>query len=320
MNKRHLRTVLALLTVCIGICALIFTGCGKENEDSDGDGYTFTDDLGRSVTVKSPERVATLLGSFADIWCLAGGDVVATADDAWEDFGLETEAVNLGNTKSPNEELLWASDPDFVLASASTSANLNMKEKLEKAGITVAYFDVQTFDDYLRMLKICTDITGREDLYRTYGVEIKNRISSVLGDYNNNNEGREAPKVLLMRISAMSVRAKGSTGNVTGEMLKAFGCVNIADSETTLLETLSAETIIKEDPDYIFVVEVGADKEGIISNTEEFFGSNPALKELSAVKEGRLFYLENRLFNLKPNAKWGESYEKLANILSGEND
>ena len=59
---------------------------------------------------------------------------------------------------------------------------------------------------------------------------------------------------------------------------------------------------------------------GIISNTEEFFGSNPALKELSAVKEGRLFYLENRLFNLKPNAKWGESYEKLANILSGEND
>ena len=103
-------------------------------------------------------------------------------------------------------------------------------------------------------------------------------------------------------------------------MLKALGCVNIADSETTLLETLSAETIIKENPDFIFVVEVGADKEGIVANTEEFFSDNPALKELSAVKEGRLYYLENRMFNLKPNAKWGESYEKLANLLSGENN
>ncbi len=310
---------ITLAMVLLIIFSAFFTGC-KDTTSDDGDGYTFTDDLGRSVTVDSPERVAALLGSFADIWCLAGGSVVATADDAWDDFGLDIDAVNLGNTKSPNEELLWASDPDFVIASASTTANINMKEKLENAGITVAYFDVQTFDDYLRMLKICTDITGRSDLYKKYGTDIQEKVNSVIGQFKEQTADSEPPKVLLMRISAMSVRAKGSEGNVTGEMLKALGCVNIADSETTLLETLSAETIIKENPDFIFVVEVGADKEGIVAYTEEFFGDNPALKELSAVKEGRLYYLENRMFNLKPNAKWGESYEKLANLLSGENN
>ena len=36
--------------------------------------YTFTDDLGRTVTVEQPERVAALIGSFADVWCLAGSN------------------------------------------------------------------------------------------------------------------------------------------------------------------------------------------------------------------------------------------------------
>ena len=31
---------------------------------------TFVDDLGRTVTVNNPQRVATLISSFADIWSL----------------------------------------------------------------------------------------------------------------------------------------------------------------------------------------------------------------------------------------------------------
>ena len=35
--------------------------------------YVFTDDLGREVSVTKAERVAVMIGSFADVWCLAGG-------------------------------------------------------------------------------------------------------------------------------------------------------------------------------------------------------------------------------------------------------
>ena len=53
-------------------------------ESADGP-VTIVDDLGRSVTVDHPQRVAVLIGSFADVWCLAGGSdsLVATAHDAW---------------------------------------------------------------------------------------------------------------------------------------------------------------------------------------------------------------------------------------------
>ena len=108
---------------------------------------TFTDALGREVSVeKKPERTAALIGSFADVWALSGGTLCAAPEDAWEDFGLELpEAVNLGGAHSPGFEALLSSDPDFVIASASTAANVDMKEQLENAGITVAFFDVDDF-------------------------------------------------------------------------------------------------------------------------------------------------------------------------------
>ena len=40
---------------------------------------------------------------------------------------------------------------------------------------------------------------------------------------------------------------------MVGGMLKEFGCVNIADSESGLLSELSMEAIVTENPDYIFI-------------------------------------------------------------------
>ena len=43
--------------------------------------------------------------------------------------------------------------------------------------------------------------------------------------------------------------------------------------------------------------------------------SNPAWSTLTAVREGRYHVLDNALYNLKPNARWGEAYEELSQIL-----
>jgi len=308
------------IIICFSVLSSLLTACSSEQNEYDQSAVIFTDALGREVSVpKEPERVAALIGSFADVWMLAGGSVCATAEDAWDDFGLALpDAVNIGGAHSPNLELIFSVNPDFVIASASTSSNVEMKETLEAAGIAVAYFDVDNFSDYLAMLDICTDITERKDLYECNGLAIQSQIEDIKQAIEERALPEEQRTVLLLRAHSSSVKAKGSKGTILGEMLADLGCINIADSDTSLLETLSVESIIRQEPYRIFVVTMGDDTEKAIDNLNQMMKENPAWGTLDAVAEGRLHLMERKLFNIKPNADWAESYEKLSEILLTE--
>lgn len=306
------------------LAAVLFAlgGCSGKTEGGDAlpnddNVIVFTDALNREVKIeKQPKRVAALIGSFADVWQLAGGEVCATADDAWDDFGLELgDAVNLGGAHSPSVEVLLSANPDFVIASASTAPDVEMKETLEQAEITVAYFDVDSFYDYLSMLNICTDITGRKDLYEKNGTLLAEQIEAIKKECADSGLTDKEKTVLLLRASSGSVKAKGSEGTILGEMLADLGCINIADSDDTLLENLSVESVIRNEPYRIFVVTMGNDTEKAIDNVNAMMKENPAWGSLSAVKENRIYYMDRKLFNIKPNAKWVESYEQLGKIL-----
>ena len=286
--------------------------------DTEPTPVSFKDDLGREVEVHSADRVAIMIGSFADIWCIAGGkdSIVAAAGDTWTSFdlGLDESVADLGAINTPNIELLLASKPDLVIASCNTEANIEMMDTLDNAGITVCYFDVQHFNDYLRMLDICTMITGERLNYEKYGLGLKDRIEKAKAMADGSD-----PTVLCVRASGSSCKVKGSQDNLLGEMLADMGCINIADSNGSLLEELSMENIILEDPEYIFVVLQGSDPTNAENMLKESLLSNPAWSTLSAVKNDKFYILDKTLYNLKPNARWADAYEGLAEILYGQN-
>ena len=277
---------------------------------------TFTDDLGQEFSMEAPERVVVMIGSFADVWVLAGGadTMAATANDAWESYGLELgeETANIGSPMKPNGELVLASEPDLIIASSLSPSNVELKETFNLAGIPAAYFDVSSFQDYLDLLDLFTRLTGHPENYETYGAAVQEQVDGAVErravyDYT--------PSVLTIQVSGSSVKVKNSEDNVLGPMLKELGCRNIADDDTSLLEDLSLEAIIQADPDYIFAVYHGTDEAAAQANLEATLLSNPAWAGLSAVQAGRFHILERRMFSLKPNALWGDAYEKLADIL-----
>ena len=309
-----------LLTACASSTASTATSSVSTVESTsqavDAAAVTFTDDLGREVTVRSPERVAILLGSYADVWSLAGGKdtIVAAADDAWRDFDLELDSgvANLGSLLEPSMETLISAEPDFVIASSNTKADLELQDSLEELGIPVAYFGVNTFDEYLHMLDICTQITGRRDNYQTYGLDVQAQVDAARAKADGS-----APTVLFLRAGSNGVKVKNSKDTVLGAMLADLGAVNIADSDTALLEDLSLEQIMTDDPQYIFAVYQGSDQEAAQKVMEQTMTSNPAWNSLTAVQEGRYYVMDKTLYHLKPNDRWGEAYQQLADILYG---
>lgn len=309
MKERGIIAILLALAMC-------FTGCarGSAQEQTQSKTVSFVDDAGRLVELEPPQRVTVMIGSFADMWCLAGGkdSLVAAANDTWTSFSLDLDesVMNIGDVSSPSLEKIIYSEPELVLASCNTQADVNLMDSFEQAGITAAYFDVKTFEDYLRVLKICTELTGCTENYEMYGEKLQQQVASAIEMQNG-----EQPSVLYIRATGTSCKVKSSSGSVLGEMLKDLGCINVADSDENLLENLSLEAIMKAEPEYIFVVLQGADTAKAQAMLEKTLLSNPAWSELEAVRESRYYVLDGKLYNLKPNARWGEAYEKLAEIL-----
>ena len=161
LNIKTYTIILMILSLSI-----VFLSCSNDSNNNINNEYeiAFIDSLGREIRLEEkPKRVVALLGSLGDIWCLSGGSLCACSIDGWEDFNLDLEnAINIGGAHSPNLELLISLNPDFAIASSSTASNVEIKDSLEHMGTTVAYFDIDNFNDYLNMLDICTSITGRK--------------------------------------------------------------------------------------------------------------------------------------------------------------
>jgi len=319
--KRRIFACMCLLTLLLTACgepARSPAQSGPEDASSQSGKITFTDALGQEFSIDPPRRAVVMIGSFADIWVLAGGaeTMAATANDAWESYGLELgETANIGSPMKPNAELVLAAEPDLIIASSLSPSNLELRETFQRAGIPAACFDVSSFQDYLDLLDLFTRLTGHPENFDTYGTQVKVQVD---GAVDRRAGAGSAPTVLTIQVSGSSVKVKNSEDNVLGPMLKDLGCINIADQDGSLLEELSLEAILQADPDYIFAVYHGTDEAAAQANLEETLLSNPAWASLSAVQENRFHILERRMFSLKPNALWGDAYEKLADILCGE--
>ena len=284
---------------------------------------TFTDDMGNEVTVDNPQRVVACMGSFANAWELAGGTLVGVSDDALTAAGWTIESpdvATVGDFTAVNLEAIMALNPDFVIMTSGTggrggdSSQADLRDALVGAGIPVAYFEVTTFDDYERLMRTFTDITGRADLYEQNVAKVAEAIDGIVGAVPAVNP----PTALLLTTFSGGTRVQ-SSGTQTGAMLADLGVNNLADENKSLLKDFSLEAVIEMDPDFIFVIPMGNDAEAAMRNLEEATAANPAWGSLSAVQNGRYITLDPTLYLSKPNAQWDAAYQGLFNELYGRN-
>lgn len=224
----------------------------------------------------------------------------------------------VGTVKDPNLEEILSLSPDFVLLSPDIENHIKISAILKNAKIPHAFFKVEYFEDYLKMLDICTDITGKKDLYDKNGLKVQQEIDGILSKSEKNASSRSSSKPTVLFVRAFSSGAKAKKDdNLTCKMLEDLGTINIASKHPSLLEDLSIEAVIEEDPDYIFLTTMG-DTEKAMEALKNGIENNPAWSNLTAVKNNRYIILPKELFHYKPNAKWGESYKYLAELIYPE--
>ncbi|MBR2413573.1 MAG: ABC transporter substrate-binding protein [Clostridia bacterium] len=305
---------ISLLLFVLIVCA----GCAKPQPvlPSEKDFYTFTDSTGYTVTLPAkPQKTAVLFSSFAEIWALSGGEIALTVGESVE-RGFADPTVALADTgagKTVNKEILLAAECDFVIGSADIPAQVQAVELLRKNGVPCALLRVETFADYLEILRIFCDINENESAYNTYGTAVQTEIDNIFASMPTDSP---APRILFIRSgsSVSSAKAKTADTHFAAAMLKELGTYNIAEAAWVLTENLSTEEILIQNPDFIFIATMG--EEDAAKAYMNSVLQSDTWQALTAVQNGRVIYLPKDLFQYKPNHRWAEAYEYLANQLN----
>lgn len=291
---------------------------------------TFSDasvtDGGTITIAKNPEKTLNLYASFTTLWYEAGGTVIGCIGgsssvelyreyigrDITQDEGVTVVATSSAG-KNWDVETIIEMNPDLIICSTAMSGYSTIQAPAAAAGIPLIAVSYDDFSDYLKWFKVFCNINGQPELWDSIAMKALDEVLDVLLEAPTEDN----PTVFSMFSGSNSLQANTSN-TVVGEMIDALNAVNIVDTweNTTGAERLdiNLETVFAADPD-IIIVQCHAGAEAAQAQVEELYGDNPVWQSLDAVKNGRVYYLEKTLFHNKPNSRFAEAYQKLAEIL-----
>ena len=273
---------------------------------------------------KEPEApkdgpTAALFSSLAQIWTPAGGPVDITVGES-ADRGFASSSAILVDEGSGhahiNTELLISSRPGLVIGTADYPCQAEAVDLCSRAGIRAKTCRVESLEDYLSVLREFCALTGHPENYETYGTAVEQACGEVLKN-SRENSAYGTVRYLFLRAgsTARSTKIKTAADVFACGMADELGGINVAGTELGA-DQLSLEEILRLDPDVILVSPMGSE-EASVHFAESLFAKD-GWAQLSAVKEGRVYYLDKELFHYKPNQRWAESYRVLSEILYGE--
>lgn len=283
---------------------------------------------GSTVTIrKNPGKVVNLYGSFTTLWYEAGGSVIGCIGgnsskelyleyigrDITADNGMTVVATSSSGKKWNTEKILEL-QPDLLICSTAMSGYSTIVSPAASANVPVIAVDYDDFSDYLKWFKVFCNLTGHTELWESVAMKALDEVVEVLAEIPADN----GTKVFSMFSGSKSLQANTSA-TVVGGMVKAMNCSNIADSWQGTLDgagrrDINLETVFAANPD-IIIIQCHAGADVAKKQVEDTYGSNPVWQSLNAVKNGKVFYLEKTLFHNKPNSRFAEAYQKLAEIL-----
>ena len=294
----------------------------------DDDSVTFQDASGDTpVTIrKNPQKVVNLYASFTTLWYEAGGTVVGCIGgsssqelykeyigrDITEDAGMTIAATSSSGKKWDTETIL-ALQPDLIICSTAMSGYSTIQAPAEAAGIPVIAMSYNDFSDYLKWFKVFCNLTGQPELWESVALKALDEVVEVLAEIPESDH----PTVFSMFSGSESLQANTSS-TVVGGMVNAMQAVNIVDGwdNSTGAERLdiNLETVFAANPD-IIIVQCHAGADAAREQVEELYGDNAVWQSPKAVQNDKVYYLEKTLFHNKPNSRFAEAYQKLAEIL-----
>lgn len=287
--KKSLKMLLSLMLIMTLIFSLAACNNKKDTteEKKENEAITYPMDVedkyGNNITIeKEPETVVSVSPEFTETIFALGVDDKLVGRTDYCDYPSEVENIeSIGNLTEPNIERIVDINPDIVLVSAHVPDEAI--NQLQQQGITVlALALTKGFDDTYRYISILGDVLNVRDKADEIVDDMKFKVSELTKAV----EGKEKP-------TAYFVVGYGDSGNNTatgetflGKLIEMAGAENVAKDATGW--SYSIEQLVDQDPEIM----ICSDKLDSKTKIEQLEG----YKDLTAVKEGRLYEIDENVF------------------------
>ncbi len=265
------------------------------------------DDRGQKISLNSPpKRIVCLYGALTEIVSALGACDQIVGITAHETYPpCIKNKVRVGTHLRPNLEIILSLKPDLILQGSISRGGLLAVKELESHGLKVAVFNPYTVEMVFSTIERVGVLLGR-----------KGEAEALLGKLKSKLESLEQ-KVRLVHtrprvfyeVSYPTLLAAGRR-HIVNDLITRAGGQNVIQAPKKLVR-VSTELVIKLAPE-VYLVQLGPmNKNPLPPEKRPFF------QVLPAVKEGRVYYVEEFLF-ARPGPRIVEALAKMIKILHPE--
>lgn len=263
---------------------------------------TITDFQNRSITLpKRPERIVSIGPSITEfLFALGAGPRVAGVDDFSDEPAAARQLEKVGAIKV-NFEKVVSLRPDLVLSVKFSDGTI---EKLAGAGLAVLVVDPQTIGDVARTAILLGRAVGSDG--DAMARDIQKRVDEVR---SKTSSAATKPRVYheIDASDPTKIFTVGP-GSYIHDLIEIAGGQNIAARATSAYPQLSAEEILRSDPEIIVLA--AAD----YAAKPEQVAARAGWSAIAAVKSNRVVTIAPNLIN-RPGPRVGEAAETYARLV-----
>ncbi|TMC52912.1 MAG: cobalamin-binding protein, partial [Chloroflexi bacterium] len=259
----------------------------------------------RSVTIpKRPERIVSIGPSITEfLFALGAGSRVVGTDDFSDEPAAAKSIEKVGGIKV-NFEKVVALKPDLVLIVKFSDGTI---EKLASAGLLVLVVDPQSVGEVARTAILVGRATGEDGSalaatidQKVQQVKVKVAAATTKPRVYHEVDASDPAKIFTV-----------GPGSYIHDLIEIAGGTNIAAKAVGAYPQLSAEEILRADPEVIVLAAAP------YSAKPEQVAARTGWSAISAVKNGRIVTIEPNLIN-RPGPRVGEAAEAYARLVHPE--
>ena len=307
-------------TVTMGYSSISCWGfCSEDSLPSPGVDVTGHPIYGITV----PKRVITIAPSCTETVCAAGGTDLIIGTDIYSNYPVEIadrrasgSIAEVGGFTNPSYESILKEDPDLVVCIGSQNSHLQLASKLRSHDIDVVVMsggeDVSTVLDNLFMAGVVLGTQAETNALiselQDQMFQVQEKVAGGEGVWN---------KRVMVSLSAMKSPWVSGSDTYISDVMSGITVTNIYSGESGWVQ-VNAETILKNDPEYIVVV--SSDYSATQGDYDSMLASmSSEWRGTSAFKNGNIFLLTGDAADLasRPGPRVAQITELFARILQG---